>query len=877
MALALLLIVAVGIASLPRPAAGDTGSSAQTGQAPDRFTAAQLADPAYYPHRGFWDIKGVTRFGGTPDDAAALASMGVGRLDTSWVDFEPNKLTAPCPSGYDTYEGHCFKPPTATDAEIKRYTDAGMPVIAIVYGTPAWARGTLPCVPYNAWSDAFCIPDHPEDFARFAGYLAHHYDGASGNGRITDFVIQNEVNLNQWFNTGCGAGISCDLATWVQDYADIYNDSYDEIRGAQANAKVMIPLTQHFEKSFDDPDATHPAYSIKTFLPLVVAKLGNRAWSLALHPYPRSVTPAIDARDLPYATMGNLGVVVGWLRATYPDTPSAWNVDLTEQGLNNPGLFDTEQADSLCKAFEGVLGTPGITSFVYHSLHDNIGEFGLYLGLLQADGTPKPAYATWLHANDPDHPTCGFENAGTTVIRTGVDPNSGAIWTSSRPLPSGYAMQTRQWRLSYDSQPGTVMAFECGNGDDDATPATYPSSTWLSLAADCDGATPMGPVGWIHTATGPGLTPIVTCTSGTARTTTDGTCSPGASSTTIGYATAEDVPDDVLAEANAPTTTTSTVPVDVQNPDLSGYDVVFRLSSGSFKIGAAGEVALPDGDPASEGNTYLAGTWNRTTGALDVDLLIPQFTALVQTSILPDPIPTSFQMTQIGVGFGSLDPATGALRVDLSVNTQLGSPEAVYAGFIGPSCILGPTSLTLTTSAPFDLDSPEPTATIGDAGFLFPATHGCGNNGDMDQVLNPALQLPSTSTKATMTFAMIKGAPADTADTTTTTSATTSTSVPPTSTSSTSPSTSMSTTSTTVASTSTSQPTSTTAAPTTQEPTSAPTTSTGRPGSTSTSTSTVTGTSGAATSSSPPTTRRIIDTGEAQPAPAVAAVPTYTG
>jgi hypothetical protein len=795
------LVVALALTTVP--GLTHTTSAAGTGEAPHRFSASQLADPSFHPERGFADIKGVTRFGNLPDEADVLATMGIARFDASWAQFEPTRLTAPCPAGYDAYDGHCFKPPADVDAKIEQYTAAGLPVMAIVFATPAWARGTRPCVPYNAWSDVFCVPDDPADFARFAGYLAHHYDGASGNGRVTDFVIQNEVNLNQWFNVGCGAGVPCDLDSWVQDYADEYDSAYDAIRSAQPNAKVMISLTQHFETVLDDPDAVHPAYSIKTFLPRLVPLLGDREWSLALHPYPRSVTPAIDARDLPYATMGNPGVVVGWLRATYPDVPSAWEVEFTEQGLNNPGLFDAEQADSLCRAFRGVLGTPGIKSFIYHSLRDNIGEFGLFLGLLRSDGTPKPAYSTWLHANDPAHPTCGFENAGTTVVRTGVDPDSGATWSSSRPLPAGYTMQPRQWRLDYDAQPGKVLAYECGDGDDDATPPTYPSGTWLSLAADCGGATPMGPVGWIHTAAGAGLIELATCADGTRRITVEGTCPGGTTATPIGYASAEDVPADVLDEANTPTTTTSTTLPDVDHPDLSAYDVVFEVTAGSFQIGNAGTVPLPDGDPESEGRTYLAGSWNRTTGALDLQLLVPTFTSPVQTTILPDPVPTSFTMTQIGAGFGSLDPDTGAFRFDVSVNTKLGSPEPVFAGFIGENCVLGPTSLTLTSDAPFDLATAVPTAHVSDVGFSFPAAHGCGDNGSMYQVLNPALELPTTATRADMALAMITGAPGVPATTTTlpavTTLPTTTTTLPATTTaSSTSLPTSMPTSSSTV-------------------------------------------------------------------------------
>ncbi|MBS1846843.1 MAG: hypothetical protein JST73_01065, partial [Actinobacteria bacterium] len=628
------LLVAVGVVHTIGSA---PAAQPSIGHAPDRFGPAQLDDPSFHPDRGFWDIKGVTNFVGAPDPASAMATMGIGRLDTSWAAFEPTRLALPCPSGYDTFEGHCFKPPADVDAQIKAFTAAGLPVMAIVFATPAWARGARPCVPYNAWSDVFCVPDHPEDAARFAAYLAYHYDGASGNGRITDFVIQNEVNLNQWFDTGCGAGVPCNLDSWVQDYADIYDLSYDAIRAVQPNAEVLIPLTQHFEKVLDRPDDVHPSYSIKTFLPKLVPLLGNRAWELALHPYPRSVTPTIDARDLPYATLGDPGVVVGWLRATYPDVPSAWNVEFTEQGLNNPGMFDAQQAASLCQAFEGVLGTPGVKSFIYHSLHDNLGEFGLYLGLITADGVPKPAYSTWLHANDLSDPTCGFENAGTTVVRTGTDPETGAVWTSSRPLPSGYVMQTRQWRLAYDAQPGTVMAYECGDGNDDATVPTYPSSTWLSTAPDCGGATPMGPVGWISTSPGAGATRLVTCSTATTRRTLEGACPTGVATTTVGWADAEPVPEAVLAAANTTTTTTTTVPVDVDHPDLSSYDAVFTLESGTFRVGAAGTIPLPDGRPGSGGRTYLVGNWNRSNGALELQLLVPSFTTPVTTSILPDP------------------------------------------------------------------------------------------------------------------------------------------------------------------------------------------------------------------------------------------------
>ncbi len=332
----------------------------------------------------------------------------------------------------------------------------------------------------------------------------------------------------------------------------------------------------------------------------------------------------------------------------------------------------------------------------------------------------------------------------------------------------------------------------------------------------------------------------------------------------LGWAKAEDVPADVLHDATTTTTTTTTVPVDVQNPDLSSYDVVFALDSGSFGIGAAGTVALPDGDPASEGRTYLVGTWDRTSGALELQLLVPDFTTPVDTSILPDPIPVTFEMRQLGTGLGSLDPATGAFRLDIDIDTRLTSPEPVYAGFLGTDCVMGPASLTLRSDAPFDLSATEPAATVADSGFAFPAAHGCGDNGDLDQVLNPALELPTTDTSATMHLSMIKGAPAATQPTTTTTS------LPPSS------STTIGAPTSTESGTSTSAPsttTSSTTVPTSSSPSTAvpPSTSESPASTASTATSSTLGNAGT------DRTQRAPGASAAPPARPVSGRPTYTG
>ncbi|HEY3143210.1 MAG TPA: DUF5722 domain-containing protein, partial [Acidimicrobiales bacterium] len=327
----------------------------------------------------------------------------------------------------------------------------------------------------------------------------------------------------------------CNLDSWVADYAALYNAAYDRARAAQPQARVLFSFTNMFAAP-DEPATPHPAYSIKTFVPKLVPLVGDREWSIALHPYPISLEGLIDARDLPWATLGNLGVVPGWLHATYPNDPHAWEVQLTEVGFHNvPSNYETVKK-SLCQAYRNVLGTPGITSFIYHRLRDNPDEGFLKLGLFTEDDTPKPAFDAWLHANDPDHPDCGFELDGHTLVRHGLNSATGAHWYSSRVLPPGYEPQTEQWKLAWSEEPATAPLYECGTTAEDAS--------WLTRDPGCGGAVPLGPVGWIDTAPALGRTELYACAGEgplDRTVTTARTCLAGQTQTLLGYVAGEPV------------------------------------------------------------------------------------------------------------------------------------------------------------------------------------------------------------------------------------------------------------------------------------------------------------------------------------------------
>jgi len=536
----LLLMMMMGACATANSSAPEVGGTNCDACADGEVCSADgecvLAVP--YPDRGDFRLKGIQPdFWPMPAEIAGNNAGGVA-LNLVWAFWEPERKAPPCDASEQEYDGHCFTIDVAVDAAVRDWTERGLVVTAVVYGVPAWARTTRPCSPAADGFDIFCAPDDAQDYARFAGMLAMRYDGLGDRGRIADFVIHNEVNSNTWFDVGCGQGVPCDSTDWIETYAANFNAAYDAIVTRQPTARVLVSLDHHFDDAFDLPSAEQPLLSGKSLLRGVAARAGAREWRVAYHPYPPDLlAPQFGPDDLPKVTYGNLGVLAGFLRTEFPERPSAWEIHLTESGVNSAAPSTPEaQAQALCDSFRNVLGTPGVVSYVYHRMTDNPDELaaGLAVGLRNQSGAAKPAWDVWALANrndlDPPQLSCGFEDLPLVRLTRSVSAERGH-WASTRTAPAGFTVEA-SWLIHRHPQEGAVPLFECA-----ASPAGQ-RHNFLTADPDCEGAQSLGPVGYVFQEEQPGTRRMFRCrvdSSGDQFVSLDANCEGQAVEKLLGY------------------------------------------------------------------------------------------------------------------------------------------------------------------------------------------------------------------------------------------------------------------------------------------------------------------------------------------------------
>ncbi|MCB1756605.1 MAG: hypothetical protein KDJ38_13870 [Gammaproteobacteria bacterium] len=455
-----------------------------------------------YPERDAFSLKAIQTDGWNRQDFIAANTGGV-VVNLSWMHWQPEKKKGNCNLDNELeYDGYCFRNLQSVNEDIRFWTQHNVLVTGVVMNIPEWATDPATCTQRKN----LCAPANSADFARFAGMLAKHYNGLNGNGRVADFVINNEVNMNSWYNVGCGYGVPCDVDAWIRRYTSDYNASYDAITRHQPAAKVFISFAHHFE--FSDLERGWPILAVKPFLLRFAQLTDGRKWRVAFHPYPPNLKLSrFGPMDLPRITYGNIGVLAGWLRREFPQNPEAWEIHLTESGINSlwDNSSEAEQAEALCDSYRNILGTPGIENHVYHRMMDHSVELaaGTGFGLVSEDGELKQAWNVWSTMSGRngkrENMDCGFEDVPYTRI-TQYQHSKRENWVSSRRPPAGYTA-TESWRMMRDYVEGTYMIYECAFAD----------GSYLSTDVECADELNYGPVGYIFPEQVDNSTPLYSC------------------------------------------------------------------------------------------------------------------------------------------------------------------------------------------------------------------------------------------------------------------------------------------------------------------------------------------------------------------------------
>jgi hypothetical protein len=276
----------------------------------------------------------------------------------------------------------------------------GVELLITIWGTPPWANG----------GEGPNSPPHDsDDFAAFAQALADRYSGRHpGYPAVRLFSVWNEPNLEQFLAPQFDeAGRSVSPAL----YADLVRAANAGIKRGNPDALVAIGETS--PRGQDRPSLgrvqdSHSPVRFARLLSEIDPRVPFDAW--AQHPYParHTTAPASPVR-WPRVSLSNLERFGESLDDWFDhDGLPVW---VTEYGhetkpVDPVGVEPETQAQYVTEALALTAGNPRVRLFVWFIFRDRFDE-PWQSGLIDADGSPKPALARFREAAtalDPRNP-----------------------------------------------------------------------------------------------------------------------------------------------------------------------------------------------------------------------------------------------------------------------------------------------------------------------------------------------------------------------------------------------------------------------------------------------------------------------------------------
>ena len=395
---------------------------------------AENQDPALNPGK-----KGLRVDPNILDDALSLNIKHAG------VDIPTQRFFG---NGIDyTYENKTYKINKELidqlDAEVKRLSDSGVAVTAILLN--AWNQTVPELNPLGVTElpkeQAVYYGFNVESEAGFravkamASFLAKRYNGKNGHGKITNWVVGNEINNQYWNYMG-----DLDVSAYTSKFQRAFRVFYTAMKSVSANDNIMFSIDHYWNMLPEAaPVGKYKGKDILLAFHNYEEAEGYMDYGLALHPYPYPIySPNFwdddktglvnDTVDSPIVNFKNLHVITDFMSMDSMKNRKGEvrKIFLTEEGFSSiaKGVDkSTEQAAAVAYSYFIVDNNPYISAYLMSRQEDNEDEtkHGLAFGLssiVNHQLVPKPAHEVfkWI---DNASATEGIADFARAVI--GID------------------------------------------------------------------------------------------------------------------------------------------------------------------------------------------------------------------------------------------------------------------------------------------------------------------------------------------------------------------------------------------------------------------------------------------------------------------------
>lgn len=329
------------------------------------------------------------------------------------------------------------------DAEVERLSNAGVAVTAILLN--AWnetvpelnPKGVTELPKEQAVYYGFNVESEGGFRAvkAMASFLAKRYNGKNGHGKITNWVVGNEINNQYWNYMG-----DYDVSAYTVRFQRAFRVFYTAMKSVSANDNIMFSI-DHYWNMFPEaaPVGKYKGKDIMLAFHNYETNEGYMDYGLALHPYPYPMTSPVfwdddktgkvnDTIDSPVVNFKNLHVITDFMQlpAMRNQKGEVRKIFLTEEGFTSTqGTKDrkTEQAAAVAYSYFIADNNPYISAYLMSRQEDNEDEtkHGLAFGLSSIVNhklVPKPAHEVFKWIDDPNA-TEGIADFARAVI--GID------------------------------------------------------------------------------------------------------------------------------------------------------------------------------------------------------------------------------------------------------------------------------------------------------------------------------------------------------------------------------------------------------------------------------------------------------------------------